>query len=94
VDRRERIEAKLREELAAEHVEVVDESHLHRGHPGARSGGGHFRAVIVSARFEGLGALDAQRLVYRVLSDEMTGEIHALAMKTLTPAQWRAGAAG
>lgn len=94
MDRRERIEAKLREELAAEHVEVVDESHLHRGHPGARSGGGHFRAVIVSARFEGLGALDAQRLVYRVLSDEMTGEIHALAMKTLTPAQWRAGAAG
>ncbi len=94
MDRRDRIEAKLREELAAEHVEVVDESYLHRGHPGARSGGGHFRALIVSARFEGLGALEAQRLVYRVLSHEMTGEIHALAMKTLTPAQWREGAAG
>ena len=94
MDRRERIEAKLREALAAEHVEVVDESHLHRGHPGARSGGGHFRALSVSARFEGLGAVDAQRLVYRALSQEMAGEIHALAMKTLTPEQWRAGGDG
>lgn len=93
-ERAARIEHKLRERLGAAHVEVADESHLHAGHAGAASGGGHFRALIVSARFEGLGAVDAQRLVYRALSQEMAGEIHALAMKTLTPEQWRAGGDG
>jgi BolA protein len=87
-DRRERIEQKLRERLAAEHVEVVDESHLHAGHAGARSGGGHFRALIVSERFAGLSSVDAQRLVYEALDDEMGGEIHALSIRTLTPDRW------
>lgn len=87
-DRRGRIEHKLRERLAALHVEVIDESHLHAGHPGAASGGGHFRAVIVSPRFAGLSQVAAQRLVYEALADEMGGEIHALSMRTLTPAQW------
>jgi BolA family transcriptional regulator, general stress-responsive regulator len=87
--RRERIEQKLRERLAAVHVEVLDESHLHAGHAGAReSGGGHFRATIVSPRFAGVSRLEAQRMVYAALADEMGGEIHALAMTTLTPDQW------
>jgi len=87
LDRRARIERKLREALAAEFVEVIDESHLHAGHVGARGGGGHFRATIVSERFEGLSALAAQRLVYGVLQDEMRSEIHALSLKTRTPAR-------
>jgi BolA protein len=86
--RRERIESKLREGLEALHVEVIDESHLHAGHAGARAGGGHFRATIVSDRFEGLSAVAAQRLVYGVLADEMGTEIHALSMTTLTSDQW------
>ena len=88
MERRERIEAKLRERLAAVHVEVVDESHLHAGHAGARSGGGHFRALIVSPRFAGLSPVDAQRLVYEALADEMAGEIHALSIRALTPDRW------
>jgi BolA protein len=88
-DRRSRIEAALRERLEAEHVEVIDESHLHAGHAGARSGGGHFRATIVSEHFEGLSPVKAQQLVYRALAEEMKGEIHALSMRTLTPARWR-----
>ncbi len=88
MDRRAHIEAKLRSELEAEHVEVIDESHLHAGHAGAREGGGHFRATIVSSRFEGLSSVKAQRLVYGVLADEMQGEIHALSMTCLTPARW------
>jgi BolA protein len=87
-DRRERIEAKLREGLAAVFVEVIDESHLHAGHAGARSGGGHFRATIVSDRFEGLSTVAAQRLVYGVLADEMGSEIHALSMKTVPATDW------
>lgn len=91
MDRRERIEKTLRESLEAAHVEVIDESHLHAGHAGAREGGGHFRAVIVSERFAGLSKVQAQRLVYQTLADMMTGEIHALSMTTLTPEQWSAG---
>ena len=86
-----RIEAKLREGLEALHVEVVDESHLHAGHAGAQSGKGHFRVVVVSQRFEGLSRIEAQRLVFTVLEEEMKSEIHALSMRTLVPAAWEAG---
>lgn len=88
MDRRARIQQKLETELDAVHVEVEDESHLHAGHAGAKSGGGHFRAVIVSDRFAGLNRLESQRLVYQVLSEEMRGEIHALSMSTLTVREW------
>ncbi|MCA9510541.1 MAG: BolA family protein [Myxococcota bacterium] len=93
-ERRARIEAKLRERLAATHVEVLDESHLHAGHAGAASGGGHFRATIVSGRFAGLTRVRAQQLVYEALADEMGGAIHALAMRTLTPEAWRESEGG
>lgn len=90
MDRRQHIEDRLRAELAATHVDVVDESHLHAGHAGAAEGGGHFRATIVSPRFEGLSRIAAQQLVYRVLADEMRGMIHALSMTTFTPETWAA----
>lgn len=89
MDRRARIESKLARELEAMHVEVVDESHLHAGHAGAAGGGGHFRALIVAERFEGLGTLARQRLVYATLAQELERDIHALSMRTLTPAEWR-----
>jgi BolA protein len=88
MDRRGHIEARLRAELAARHVDVVDESDRHAGHAGAASGGGHFRATVVSDRFEGLSRVARQRLVYGVLAAEMKSEIHALALRTLTPAEW------
>jgi BolA protein len=87
-DRRTRIEAELRRRLAAIHVEVIDESHLHAGHAGAREGGGHFRAIVVSQRFEGKSPVQCQRLVYEALEDAMGTDIHALSMRTLTPTQW------
>jgi BolA protein len=89
-ERRAHIEDKLKNALATVHVEVIDESHLHAGHAGARSGGGHFRALIVSQRFQGLNRVQAQRLVFEVLAEEMKSDIHALAMKTLTPDQFEA----
>ncbi len=97
MDRRTHIEDKLRRELEAIHVDVIDESHLHAGHAGARSGGGHFRATIVSERFEGMRPVAAQRLVYQVLAEEMTGMIHALSLATYSPESWakeEAGATG
>ncbi len=49
--------------------------------------GRHFEAVIVSQAFEGKSMLQQHKLVYQVLGDKMEN-IHALSMKTLTPAQW------
>ena len=81
------IEARLREALGALHVEVEDESRLHAGH-GAT--GGHYRALVVAERFAGLSRVAAQRLVYAALGDWMDGPIHAFAVRTFTPEQWRA----
>jgi BolA protein len=86
------LEQRLRERLDATHVEVIDESHLHAGHAGARDGGGHYRAVIVSEQFAGLARVKAQQLVYSVVDDWMGKEIHALSMKTFTPEGWAAQA--
>ena len=94
MDRRAQIESKLARELEALHVEVVDESHLHAGHAGARGGAGHFRVVVVSGRFDGKGPVERQRLVYAALADQMGTEIHALSMRTLTPEEHQAGRAG
>ena len=89
-DRIARIEERIRAGLEVSHLEVEDESHLHAGHAGARSGAGHFRALIVSAHFEGLSRVARQRLVFEAVGDMMGPEIHALAMKTLTPTEWDA----
>ncbi len=50
--------------------------------------GQHFEALIVSAEFEGKGRVARHQLVYAALGDRMRAEIHALSMKTLTPAEW------
>jgi BolA protein len=89
MDRRTHIEQTLREKLAATHVEVIDDSHLHADHAGARGGGGHFRALVVSEQFEGKNRVERQRLVYDALADEMGGQIHAFSMTTLTGAEWK-----
>ena len=81
-DRAQRIKSLLREKLEATEVQVVDESHQHRGHAGAASGGGHFRVTVVSPRFTGLSLVQAQRLVYEAVGDMMNTEIHALAITT------------
>lgn len=85
---REKIERKMKEHLAAVHVEIVDESWKHAGHAGAASGGGHFILSVVSNHFEGISLLDRNRLVFKVLDEEMKGAIHALSVKAMTPQEW------
>jgi BolA family transcriptional regulator, general stress-responsive regulator len=84
----DQLTADLRTALAAEHVEVQDQSARHRGHAGALEGG-HFDAVIVSTRFEGLGLVERHRAVYAALGDLGARRVHALALKTFTPDEWR-----
>ena len=83
----ERIRALLTDALAPETIEVVDDSHKHAGHAGARGGQGHFGVDIVSAAFAGKLPLARHRLVYAALGDMMQTDIHALAIKAQTPAE-------
>ena len=50
--------------------------------------GQHFEAVVVSEEFTGLNRIQRQQLVYKTLGERMTGEIHALSMKTYTQEEW------
>jgi BolA protein len=88
--RAQAIEDALMQKLAAQHVEVIDDSAVHANHPGARDGGGHFQILVVSERFQGLPRVAAQRLVYEALAELMVSDIHALQMRTLTPEKWSA----
>ncbi|MBT3237961.1 MAG: BolA family transcriptional regulator [Rhodospirillaceae bacterium] len=82
------IEQKLTETLSPSSLEVIDESHKHAGHAGSRpEGETHFRVEIIAPVFEGKSRVERQRLVYGVLSEEMAGPIHALALKTLSPSE-------
>lgn len=71
--------------LAPVKVELIDDSALHAGHAGARSGGGHYRLSIVSAAFAGKNTVSRHRMIYDVLGDMMRKEIHALAIQAETP---------
>lgn len=71
--------------LAPQHVEIADESALHAGHAGARSGGGHYQLTIISTAFTGQNAVGRHRLIYQALGDLMSSRIHALSITALTP---------
>lgn len=81
------IRARLEVAFHPDELEVVDDSHKHLGHPGARSGKGHFSVRIVSAKFVGTNALERHRMVYAALGNLMETDIHALSVTALTPDQ-------
>lgn len=66
-------------------IEIVDDSHKHAGHEGARSGGGHFTLHIVSTQFDGKATLSRHRMIYSALGDMMKRDIHALNIQAYTP---------
>ena len=78
------IDAALRAALAPQALAVVDDSHLHAGHAGAREGR-HFSVTMTSARFEGRSRIDRHRLVYDALHSLMPRGIHALAIDARAP---------
>jgi BolA family transcriptional regulator, general stress-responsive regulator len=86
-NRPERIRALLAEHLAAREIEVIDDSHLHAGHAGARDGRGHFRVHVVADAFTGMRPIQRHQLVYRSLGDLMQTDIHALSISALTPSE-------
>lgn len=85
--RSERLAQRLHAGLEPVQLEVIDDSRHHAGHPGAADGRGHFTIIVVSNRFAGLGTLQRHRLVYQVVGDMMTTDIHALSIQALAPGE-------
>ena len=77
------IEEKLTKALNPEVLEVVNESHMHSG-PATES---HFKVVAVSQAFEGKMLIARHRMINQALADEL-GQIHALALHTMTPDEY------
>jgi BolA protein len=84
---KEHIEQRLLEALHPERMLLLNESHRHSVPPGSET---HFNLVIVSQAFEGRSLLERHRQVYAVLGESLRSGVHALTMKTLTPAEWEA----
>ncbi len=84
------LEATIRERLATlapSALELIDESHLHAGHAGARSGGRHYRLSIVSEQFDGRRTMERHRIIYAALGDLMQRDIHALSIVARAPGE-------
>jgi BolA protein len=82
------IQKKMRARLAVLDptiLEIIDESHKHAGHAGARDGGGHYVLNIVSAQFAGNNTVARHRMIYSALGGLMKREIHALTIQARTP---------
>lgn len=87
--REQRVEAircRLMAAFAPTGLEVVDDSHRHVGHEGARDGRGHYRVRVVSAVFAGMTPVARHRAVYAALDDLMQTDIHALSIQALPDA--------
>jgi BolA family transcriptional regulator, general stress-responsive regulator len=89
---RDRIAGKLAEAFAPERLDVIDDSHKHAGHAGARPGGEtHFSVYIVSNAFRGKSRIERHRMVNAALTSELAGGIHALAIRAVAPDEGAAG---
>jgi BolA protein len=87
----EQLKDKLTRELAAEHVEIIDDSWQHAGHQEARAGleATHLTITVVSERFEGVNLMDQHRLVHEVLKEARETHLHALQLKTVPASRWK-----
>ena len=81
----QQIHSLLQDGLHPVHIEVINESHMHSVPPGSES---HFKVVLATEAFTGKRAIQRHQQVYGVLKDVMP-TIHALALHTYTPEEWR-----
>ncbi|SNX28558.1 BolA protein [Polynucleobacter meluiroseus] len=84
-DRIRLFEADLQRVFEITEMLFEDESHLHAGHAGAASGGGHFKLTLISPEFQGLNTVARHRAIYAALSSHFPDAIHALSIQALTP---------
>ena len=82
-ERIERMQHKLTAALTPSELTIQDDSHLHVGHAGTKSGKGHFTVHIKSDALKGLPKLQQHRCVYDALGEMIEQDIHALIIKVL-----------
>ncbi len=80
-ERIDKITNKLQQALQPTSLEIIDDSHKHIGHAGAKGGAGHFQVLIASEQFNDKNTLACHRLIYQALSEMMPSEIHALSIQ-------------
>jgi len=83
MNKQETITEKLNQAFSPEHLDVINESHMHSG-PNTES---HFKVVIVSDEFKEKRLIARHRLVNKALEDDLK-DIHALALHTMTMEEW------
>ncbi len=71
--------------LTPQNIEIMDESALHAGHAGAKSGGGHYQLTIISPAFSGQNIVARHRAIYQALGDLMSTRVHALSITAYSP---------
>ena len=87
-NRAERIRSALLAAFPAAAVEVVDNSHRHAGHAGARpEGETHYSVRVVSPAFAGLNRVARARAAHAALEPEFGGGMHALSLRLLAPGE-------
>ncbi len=84
------IQQQLETALTPVHLEVVNESHMHSVPPDSET---HFRVVVVSELFVGERKVARHQRVYQLLAEQLQGPVHALALHTYAPDEWRDRAA-
>jgi len=85
---RDVITEKLTRAFAPQSLAVLDESHRHAGHAGAREGGeSHFRVTIVAEAFRGKNRIERHRMINAALSAELAEHVHALAIHASAPGE-------
>ncbi|AHF02822.1 BolA [Marichromatium purpuratum 984] len=85
MNRRTRIERRIREAFDPMHLDVVDESYMHAVTPDAES---HFKLLVVSEGFAGQPLIERHRAINSLLADEFEQGLHALSQHTWTPEEW------
>ena len=87
MNRKQRIEIKLKNALDPLHLDVVDESYMHAVPADSES---HFKVLAVSDAFIGLPLIDRHRRLNQLLDAELQNGLHALTLHTWTPDEWHA----
>ena len=84
----DRITEKVQQALKPLHVQLENESHMHSG-PRTDS---HFKLVVVAPQFQGMSKVKRHQQLYSLLSAELGGPVHALALHLYTPEEWQQAA--
>jgi BolA family transcriptional regulator, general stress-responsive regulator len=78
------VKVKLTEAMSPSFINIIDESHLHIGHEGAKGGGKHLNLEIISEEFTDKSAIERHRMIYVALGEIMGTDIHALSINAQT----------